>query len=213
MVTTVEAPFTFLEEKAEAFLWDPVEPPKMALGLVPKILDPVDMVLLVNEAIRMVDANVMKPRHVKGIVASEAVRVDDTVRQNHALHDGQERIATGVGDHPSEHMTTTLQQAEYRHFPRSATPSLSLTDSSKIALIDFDLTLKRGGVFQLLGNDRPQAREEGSCSVAMDAHQLRSCPGCRSGNEVLHEPGLLVGTEPTFPCVHGTILELIDELS
>jgi len=40
MITTVEAPLAFLEEKKETFLLDAVEPSEVALGLVREVLDP-----------------------------------------------------------------------------------------------------------------------------------------------------------------------------
>ena len=58
MVTTVEAPFAFLDEKKEAFLGNAVEPSAVALGLVPEVFDPVDVVVLVGEQLRVVDAGV-----------------------------------------------------------------------------------------------------------------------------------------------------------
>lgn len=35
MTTTIEAPFAFFEEQKEAVLWDTIEPPQVAFGLVP----------------------------------------------------------------------------------------------------------------------------------------------------------------------------------
>jgi hypothetical protein len=48
-------------------LWDTVEFAHMALRLVPEILDPVDMVLLVGEQLRVVDPEVMEVRHIKHV--------------------------------------------------------------------------------------------------------------------------------------------------
>jgi aconitase A len=52
----------------------------MALRLVPEILNPVDVVLLVGEQLRMVDSEVMEVRHIQHVVAPPTVRVDDAVR-------------------------------------------------------------------------------------------------------------------------------------
>ena len=68
-------------------LWDTVEFAHMTLRLVPKILNPVDVVWLVGEQLRMVDSEVMEVRHIQHVVASPTVRVDDAVRHDLARHD------------------------------------------------------------------------------------------------------------------------------
>jgi len=213
MVTTVEAPLAFLEEKKEAFLGNAVEPSEVALGLVPEVLDPVDVVVLVGEQLRVVDAGVMEARHVKRVIAPEAVRVDDTGGQDHALHDGQKRVGAGVGYHYRVDPASTLEQPENRHLSRCPTPSLALSDAAKIALIDFNLSLQGGCLFQLLANDFSQPSEEGRGGIAMNTHQFSRCPSCRAGNEVLNEPRLLAGAQPAFPGVHAAILRLNVALS
>jgi hypothetical protein len=49
------------------FLWDTVEFTHMALRLVPKILNPVDMILLVCKELGMVDPEMLKVRHIKWV--------------------------------------------------------------------------------------------------------------------------------------------------
>ncbi len=51
----------------------------MTLRLVPEILNPVDVVLLVGEQLRMVHSEVMEVRHIQHVVAPPTVRVDDSV--------------------------------------------------------------------------------------------------------------------------------------
>lgn len=57
----------------------------VALGLVPKILNPVDVILLVCKEFRMVDSEVMKIRNVQYIVGSPTVRIDNAVRNDLTL--------------------------------------------------------------------------------------------------------------------------------
>ena len=52
----------------------------MALGLVPEIIDPVDVVPIFRRSLRVVDADVTELRDVQHIVAVEAIGADDTVR-------------------------------------------------------------------------------------------------------------------------------------
>jgi hypothetical protein len=51
----------------------------MALGLVSKILDSVDVIVLVSEQGIEVDAEVLNLRHVEPIIAPERVGIDDAI--------------------------------------------------------------------------------------------------------------------------------------
>lgn len=59
----------------------------MALGLVPEILDPIDVIMTVGKQLGMVDAEVVKVRNIQHVVASPTVGIDDTIRNNLALDD------------------------------------------------------------------------------------------------------------------------------
>ena len=52
-----------------------VEFTHVALGLVPKILNPVDVILLVCKEFGMVDPKVMEIRYVQHVVATPTVRI------------------------------------------------------------------------------------------------------------------------------------------
>ncbi len=54
--------------------------PEVPFRLVPGVLDPVDVVVATNEALLVVDPNVMEVRDIGGVVASPTVCIDDTVR-------------------------------------------------------------------------------------------------------------------------------------
>jgi hypothetical protein len=56
---------------------DAIEAPQMPLRLVPEVLNPVDMVSLIDEPLRVIDPNVVEIRNVQGIIARKAVRVDE----------------------------------------------------------------------------------------------------------------------------------------
>ena len=45
----------------------------MALGLVPEILDPIDVVLLVGKEFRVVDAEMLEIRHIQHVIATPAI--------------------------------------------------------------------------------------------------------------------------------------------
>ena len=49
MVTSIEAPFTLLQKPVKILFFDAVESTQMTLRLIPKILDSIDVVLLISE--------------------------------------------------------------------------------------------------------------------------------------------------------------------
>ena len=52
---------------------DTIEFTHVPLGLVPEILDAVDMIVAVSKELRMVDAKVVEVRHIQHIIAPPAV--------------------------------------------------------------------------------------------------------------------------------------------
>ena len=63
-------------------LWDTIEFAHMALGLVPEILDAVYVVVPVCKELGVIDPEVVKIRHIQHVIASPAVRINDTVRDD-----------------------------------------------------------------------------------------------------------------------------------
>ena len=51
----------------------------MALRLVSGVLDPVDVIPLIDEPLRVVDPNVVEVPKIQGIIAIETVRIDNAV--------------------------------------------------------------------------------------------------------------------------------------
>ncbi len=56
-----------------------VEFAQMTLRLVPKVLNAVDVILLVCKKFGMVDMTVLKIRYIQHVVSSPAVRIDGAV--------------------------------------------------------------------------------------------------------------------------------------
>ena len=52
---------------------------QVALGLVPKILDPVDIVFPFGEQKRMIDPAVLEQGHIQRVIAPPAVGIDNTI--------------------------------------------------------------------------------------------------------------------------------------
>ena len=67
-----------------------VEFAHVPLGLVPKILNPVDVILLVCKEVGMVDPKVMEIRDVQHVVAAPAIRINDAVRNHFTFDDWQQ---------------------------------------------------------------------------------------------------------------------------
>ena len=105
-----------------------------------------------DEPFRVVDPNVVEVRNIQGIIARKTVRVDDAVRQDHALHDRHQRGGPGIRDHHRVDLPSTLQQPENRDFPSRAPTTFALPDASEVTLIDLDLSGDRRGLLHLLGD-------------------------------------------------------------
>ena len=60
----------------------------MTLGLVPEVLNAIDVVGLVCKQFGMVDTEVFKVRYILHVIALPAVRIHDTIRHDFALDDG-----------------------------------------------------------------------------------------------------------------------------
>jgi hypothetical protein len=80
VIASIEAPFAFLQEPVKILLFDAVKLAHLPLGLVPEILDAVDVILFIGEQLRMIDAHVMKVGNIERVIRSESIRVDDAVR-------------------------------------------------------------------------------------------------------------------------------------
>ena len=98
MAFSIEAPFALLEIPVKMLSGNAVKAAHVALGLVPEVLDSVDVILLVGEEFRVIDTLVMEVRHVERVVGFKAVRVDDAVRRDFVLDDVHQRLARCVRD-------------------------------------------------------------------------------------------------------------------
>jgi hypothetical protein len=71
-------------------LWNTVEFTHVALGLVPKVLNPVDVIFLVCKEFGVVDSKVTEIRYVQHVIAAPAVRINDSVRNDFTFDDRQQ---------------------------------------------------------------------------------------------------------------------------
>ena len=66
-------------------LWDTVEFAHVALRLVPKVLNPVDVVLLVCKEFGVVDSKVLEVRNIQYVVGFPAVPINNAIRDDLAF--------------------------------------------------------------------------------------------------------------------------------
>jgi hypothetical protein len=60
MISSIEAPFTLLQQPVTMSTCYPVKSAHVALGLVPEVLNPIDMILLIGKQLRVVDTHMPK---------------------------------------------------------------------------------------------------------------------------------------------------------
>ena len=168
-----------------------VEFPHMALGLVPKVLDAIDVVFFVREALRMIDPDVMEIRDIERVVACPAIRVDDAIGQDHAVYDRHQGLGAGVGDHLRVDLAAALEDAEYGNLAGGAAATLSLSLAAEVAFIHLDLAGQGRGFVQLPGNKLTQTVKEIGRRGLVDADQIGRRAGRHFTDEKLHQPILL----------------------
>lgn len=98
MVASIEAPFALLQEPVKVLFPDPVKSTQMPLGLVPEVLDTVDVIVPVGEEFGMIDPVMVEARNVQGVVSAEGVGIDDAVRRDLLLDNRQKCPGPGIGN-------------------------------------------------------------------------------------------------------------------
>jgi len=168
----VESPLAFLEIERESVLRDAVKFAHVSFGLVPKILDAVDVIVGVRELFRMVDAQVLERRGIQDIVPAPAVAVDDTVRDDLALDDGIERRGGGIRDDLGIDLATPFKQAKHGGLVRRAPSAPALPVAAEATLIDLHFPAKHRRTLGLglPGNDLSQTVKVEGSGVAVNAH-------------------------------------------
>ena len=83
----VKPKFAFFQEQRERFAIDSVVFSQDAFCLIPKILNAVDVVLMVYKRFGMVDAVMDKTAHVQLVVAAQTIGINNTVRHDFLFDD------------------------------------------------------------------------------------------------------------------------------
>ena len=173
---------------------------KMTLGLVPEVLDAINMATLINKRLVVVDPMVMELGHIQHVVGSIGVSVDNTVRLQPLANDPCERRRLGVGDNRGVDMFTTFKQTEDRDLPGSASPPFSFAHAAEVTLVDFDLTDRKRCFIGKLGDDHlAQFVVVQRRRVAVHPNQLGRGPGWNARHELYNQGSLYTGRQPTAP--------------
>lgn len=96
----------------------------MALGLVPEVLNPVDMIHVICEQFRVVDLDVMELGSVQNIMDTETVGIDDGVRSHLILDDWEKRVCTGIWDDYDMNLAPRFKSSKTGILPAAPRPRL-----------------------------------------------------------------------------------------
>jgi hypothetical protein len=154
----------------------------MPLGLVPEVLDAIDMVVRISEEFRMIDPVMMELGDIQHIIKPEAVSVDDAVRADALSHNPHQSQWLGIRDHDSVNLAASLEQFEHRHLPGSPSATLALACTAKTALVHLNFTIKERCFFGQPARDHfAQLVEKQDRRVAIHTRQLGRSPAtnCR----------------------------------
>ena len=114
--------------------------PQMAFGLVPKILNSINMVMPINIRFKMTDPIVFKFRYIQYILRRQTIRIHDTIRPYLGVDYPFQSLRFGVRQYLCVDFSITLKDTKYCDFPRSSATSYSSSIATKVAFIDFHLT-------------------------------------------------------------------------
>src|SRR5713101_1346226 len=147
------------------------------LGLIPEVLDAVDVLFPVGEVLRMVDAHVMKLRDIQHVVGRMAVGVNHAVRPYFPPDNGQESFFSGVGGRQRIQINAALEPTKHGNFSSRPTTSRALAHATKVTLIHFNLPSKRDGFgLQLFGNHQTDLAIEKSHGVGLNSMHIGCGP-------------------------------------
>src|ERR1035437_266073 len=186
----IETPLALLQVEVKVGGGDAVETTHMTLGLIPEVLDAVDVVLLIGEQFGVVDAVVLETRNIEHVVGAEGIGVDDAVGDDLVLDDGLQRLTLGVRDDLGIDLAAAFEQAKHGNLATGPATALALAMASEVALVHFDLAEQRRAVFALQGDDLAQTMKIKRCRALVDSNQRSRRPSRRSGHEMLDQTPL-----------------------
>jgi len=133
----------------------------------------------------MTDAFMLEAAHVKGVVGTVGIGVNDAVRLDFAGNNGHQRLGSGVVDHRCVDLSLAFDDAKDSYFTRCPTTSFAFAFAPKIAFIQFDATFKNFAAFllQMMGNHLSNFLAEKRRRIALDTQHI----GGRMGSDFKHK--------------------------
>ena len=122
----------------EVLSGDAVKAPEMAPGLVPEVLDPVDVIPVIDEGPGMFDARMMEPGHVRHVASAEAVGTDDAVGFDLLPDDREKRFRPGVRDDDGMNLPAPLEEPEHRNLAARSPSAPAFPDAAETTLVHLD---------------------------------------------------------------------------
>ncbi len=127
---------------------------QMPFGLIPKVFNPIDVIMLVRKKLAVIDAIVLKLRYIQGIVRTIIVSVHNAIRHHLLPDDGQKRLRLGIRNHLRVDLAAPLQNAKDGHLAGGASSSLAFASAPKVGLIHLNGAGKRPFLFDLPSDDQ-----------------------------------------------------------
>ena len=129
MAAAVETPLALFQEPIKPVFLNTIEAAERPLGLVPTVLDTVDVVsALAHKHLAMVHTAMMELAHIQHIVGPETIRIDDAVRRHVFADEGDQRRGVGIRNDGRVHVAAC------------AATSPAFTHTTKLAFIRFDFS-------------------------------------------------------------------------
>src|ERR1035438_6443231 len=122
----IETPLALLQVEVKVGGGDAVETAHMTLGLIPEVLDAVDVILLIGEQLGVVDAVVLETGYIEHVVGTEGIGVDDAVGNDLVLDDGLQRLALCVRDDLGIDLAAAFEQAKHGNLAARPAAALAL---------------------------------------------------------------------------------------
>ena len=196
MGAAIEAPLILLEEPVEVAGVDAVELAHVSLGMVSKVFDAIDVILLIGEELRVIDSHEMKVADIKSIVGPESIGTKDAIRRNLLLKSRQKRLGFGIGNDGGVKFSAALQETENSHFPSCSWPFV-LVYALEVSLTGLELA-RQSVPGQLAGYELTQARLKRNGGVGLNPDDLCRCTSSGPSKKVLDQASLLEGTQTIF---------------
>jgi hypothetical protein len=172
---------------------------QMAFCLVPKILDPIDVIMTFGKALSVINPVMLKFGNIKLIIGFIPIGIDDTIGLHMLPDEADQRLRGAVHWHCGMHLTGTLEQAKGQRLARSTSTPFAFADTAKIALINLDLAAKKWSLQgQMRSNYFTKLPVIKRRSMPVYTNQLGSRPGRCTRHKLHNQSPLNRVSQSTF---------------